>query len=104
MAKQRHPHPPNKIDTQGNLNKFVLDGLAKGWSPEQISGRMKKKKKFYACHESIYRYIYHNKKQELYKLLTRQNPKRYPRGTRKSYQKELILQRNICIFAIGQKK
>ena len=45
---------------------------------------------------SIYRYIYHNKKQELYKLLTRQNPKRYPRGTRKSYQKELILQRNIC--------
>lgn len=58
MTKQRHPHPPNKIDTQPNLNKHLLNGLINGWSPEQVSDRMKKeKKKYYVCHESIYRYI-----------------------------------------------
>lgn len=97
LAKERHPHRPNKIDTQNNLNKFVLNGLANGWSPEQISGRMQKeKKKFYACHESIYRYIYRDKKRELYKFLPRQKPKRYPQSSRKKYQKELLFQRNIC--------
>ncbi len=97
LAKQRHPHPPNKIDTQPDLNQFLFNGLAKGWSPEQISGRMKKEKtKYYACHESIYRYIYKNKKSSLYKLLPRQKPKRYPHFVRKKHHKTLLLYRNIC--------
>lgn len=97
LAKQRHPHPPNKIDTHPDLNKFILNGLINGWSPEQISGRMKKEKKRYSvCHESIYRFIYRNKEAPLHKLLPRQNPKRYPHAVRKNHQKNLILQRNIC--------
>ena len=45
MSKQRHPHAMNKLQTHQALNEYVLDGLKKGWSPEQISGRMKKRKK-----------------------------------------------------------
>jgi len=97
LAKQRHPHPPNKIDTQKALNKYVINGLIKGWSPEQISGRMKKeKKKYYVCHESIYRCIYRDKEAPLHKLLPKKNPKRYPYVARKNHQKTLLLQRNIC--------
>lgn len=94
---KRHPHPPNKIDTQPDLNKFILNELINGWSPEQISGRMKKeKKRFSVSHESIYSYIYRDKEAPLHKLLPRQNPKHYPHAVRKNYQKNLILQRNIC--------
>jgi len=96
LAKERHPHPPNKIDTLASLNKFILDGLSKGWSPEQISGRMLNiKADFYACHESIYRYVYQHKKNNLYQLLPRKNPKRGCRNTRKIHQKTHLLQRNI---------
>lgn len=96
LARQRHPHPPNKIDTQSSLNQFVFEGLLKGWSPEQISGRMKKEKKnFYVCPESIYQYIYKNKDKSLYKLLPQKNPKRYPHAERRNHQKDLLLQRNI---------
>lgn len=97
LAKQRHPHPPNKIDTQPELNNFIFEKLEKGWSPEQISGRMKKEKnKFYACPESIYRYVYQNKDSGLYKLLPRKKPKRRPRFVRKNSHKTLLLQYNIC--------
>ena len=32
--------------------------LLKGWSPEIISGRLKKKKQFIVSHEAIYQWIY----------------------------------------------
>jgi transposase, IS30 family len=97
LAKKRHPLPSNKIDTIIELNKFIFDGLAKRWSPEQISGRMRKlKTNFYACTESIYRYIYKDKKLDLYRLLPRKNPKRRFRISRKPYQKAQLLQRNIA--------
>jgi IS30 family transposase len=96
LAKQRHPHPPNKIDTHPELNKFVLDGLIKGWSPEQISGRMLRvKKEFYVCHESIYRYVYRDRKQGLYKFLPRKKPNRCFGMLRKANQKIQLLKRNI---------
>lgn len=41
QAIQRHPKPANKLQTNKALNDYVLEGLKKGWSPEQISGRMK---------------------------------------------------------------
>lgn len=98
QAKQRHPQQGNKIQVNDDLNQYVLDGLTKGWSPEQISGRMKKDETtFYACAESIYRYIYRNKHLELYKLLPGRNPKRLSRSGRNSRIKRLhILRRNIC--------
>lgn len=45
LAKNRLPCPPNKIDTTPALYKFIFKSLNKGWSPEQISGRMRKLKK-----------------------------------------------------------
>ncbi len=100
LAKERHPHPPNKIDTTPPLNKFILDGLAAGWSPEQIAGRIRKEEKdFSICPESIYRYIYRNKKNNLYQFLPRKNPKRRFRVARKEYQKKQLLKRNITYRA-----
>src|SRR5262245_36076626 len=50
MAIDRHPHAPNKLDSNIELNKYVLEGLDNAWSPEQISGRMKiEKKEFSTC-------------------------------------------------------
>lgn len=97
LAKNRHPHPPNKIDTFPSLNKFIFKGLSKGWSPEQISGRMRKLKlDFYTCPESIYRYIYRNKKTHLYQLLPQKKPRRCLYISRKKHQKKHLLKRNIA--------
>ena len=87
MAAQRHPCPPNKLQTNLELNQYVLAGLKKVWSPEQISGRMKEQNKdFYVCAESIYRYIYRNKNLGLYKFLPNKKSKRCFRNTRKPHQ------------------
>jgi len=49
----------NKLEKNILLHEYVIRGLKKGWSPEQISGRMRLKKiGYYACHETIYQYIY----------------------------------------------
>jgi len=97
-AKERHPQAANKLEKNEELNLFVLEGLKKGWSPEQISGRMKMEKPlFYACPESIYRYIYRHKTLGLCKYLTSGKCKRRTRCSRKTREKRLqITQRNIC--------
>lgn len=97
LAKQRHPGPSNKLQTNKELNEYVLKGLKSGWAPEQISGRMKEQNKaFYVCAESIYRYIYRNKHLKLYKLLPNGQSKRRIRGTRKPHLNRLqIAKRNI---------
>jgi IS30 family transposase len=55
--------------------------LAHKWSPEQISGYLKKNENISISHETIYKYIYEDKKQNgtLYKSLRWQNNKYYPR-------------------------
>jgi IS30 family transposase len=41
------------------LKDYIITGLEDGWSPEEISGRMRDQKMpFYTNHESIYQYIY----------------------------------------------
>ena len=97
MAKLRHPHQANKIDTNLKLNLYVLKGLQDGWSPEQISGRMKlEKQDFLVCAESIYRYIFKNKNLGLYKLLPTKKSKRRSRHVREKRSKKTIMtMRNI---------
>ena len=101
MSKQRHPHPPNKLDTNKHLIEYIIDGLKKGWSPEQISGRMKKEKKeFYICPESIYRYIYRHKELGLYQWLPQKKSKRHSYLHRKNKKKSVqINKRNISLRA-----
>ena len=97
LAIERHPKPDNKLQTHADLNHYVRTGLENGWSPEQISGRMRAEKQyFYVCAESIYRFVYRNKNLGLYKLLPRRQPKRYPRCERNKHQrKQQMLMRHI---------
>lgn len=67
----------SKIQKDGVLRDYVIRSLKKGWSPEQISGRMKYKEvSFYACHETIYQFIYNSKDKELFHCLHYKKPKR----------------------------
>lgn len=40
------------------IRKYVVDHLKEGWSPEQISGRMKRDNIGKISHEAIYQYVY----------------------------------------------
>lgn len=76
-----------KLKTNSALHEYVVRGLKKGWSPEQISGRMRFQKiKYYACPETIYQYIYSEKHQKLYQYLTYKKHKRRKRYSRKEQQ------------------
>lgn len=84
-AQLRNQHGRfNKLEKDILLHEYVIRGLKKGWSPEQISGRMRFKKiAYYACHETIYQYIYKFKNKKLYHYLTYKKPKRFRRYSRK---------------------
>ena len=68
---------------------YVVDGLRNGWSPEQISGRLKleyeKDKDKRICPETIYGFIYKpkNKKLRLWEYLRRKQVRRRKKGGRK---------------------
>lgn len=76
-AQRTKQKRPGKLHTDGVLRDYVIRSLEKGWSPEQISGRMKYKKvNFYACHETIYQFIYGSKDKTLYHCLAYKKPRR----------------------------
>lgn len=68
----------NKLKDNGVLRDYVVRSLVdKGWSPEQISGRMKYQNlSFYVCPETIYRYVYQSNDKRLYHALRFSKPKR----------------------------
>lgn len=73
------------------LKTHVIFKLKEGWSPEQISGRLRlEKSDVRVSHETIYKFIYSEEgaKNKLHSLLTRQKPKRtkwYSRKPKKSH-------------------
>lgn len=71
------------IDRYPTLKAYVYQHLKLGWSPEQIAGRLKRKKSKYAiCHETIYRYIYTHPDKRLFQYLRYRKRKRYKRRYR----------------------
>jgi IS30 family transposase len=69
------------------LYSHVIKKLREGWSPEQISGRLKLDYGYkIISHESIYRFIYdpENKDKKLWEYLTRKQRKRYKKYGRKT--------------------
>jgi IS30 family transposase len=73
----------SKIEKDGYLRDYLVRSLKKGWSPEQISGRMKfHKLTIYVCPETIYQFVYQSKNKELYHCLPYKKPKRQRRYTR----------------------
>lgn len=90
---------PTKLQQNGVLRDYVIRSLKKSWSPEQIAGRMKYQKvSFYACHETIYQFIYKAKDKELYHCLAYKKPKR-----RKHYSREERALRGKNIQLITQR-
>lgn len=70
-----------KLDINNRLLEYIIEQLKEDWSPEEISGRLKKfpnKNIGYVCHETIYEYIYSIEgiRLKLYLLLRRYKPKR----------------------------
>ena len=73
----------SKIEKDGYLRDYVVRSLKKGWSPEQISGRMKYHKlTIYVCPETIYQFVYQSKDKELYHCLPYKKSKRQKRYSR----------------------
>ena len=86
-ARVRHPLKNKSVFS------YVIKKLRKGWSPEQISGRLKLKKPdnpyWNISYECIYQFIYaeENKHKSLYEYLPRKQKKRrkkYGRTTHRS--------------------
>ncbi len=69
-----------KLHRDPELARFVTERLQQTWSPEQIAGHLKatRQTQAYACHETIYRYVYgpDGRAAELYKLLPRMRRRR----------------------------
>jgi transposase, IS30 family len=84
-ARKRHSHQKYLLPHCPALRDFVLEKLKLGWSPQQISGRLKKEikegvrpKREYVNHESIYQFLYDPAQQEekLWEYLPRKHRKR----------------------------
>ncbi|NCN03903.1 MAG: IS30 family transposase, partial [Candidatus Pacebacteria bacterium] len=86
VIRARTRHPLKNKSVYG----YVLKKLRSGWSPEQISGRLKLKKPdnpyWNIHHETIYRFIYaeENKVKTLWEYLPRKQKKRKKKYGRKS--------------------
>jgi len=61
-ADKRHPRKPRKLATDSRLRQYVLKGLRKQWSPQQISARLKEHypddETMRVSAETIYTYLY----------------------------------------------
>ncbi|OIO46348.1 MAG: hypothetical protein AUJ28_02750 [Parcubacteria group bacterium CG1_02_37_51] len=71
-----------RIESNKWLEEYIVKQLKLYWSPEQISGRLRKNYEIVICHETIYKYIY-NRRRDLKRYLRCQKG-RYRRryGTR----------------------
>lgn len=84
QARARHPLK------NASVYSYVLKKLRCGWSPEQISGRLKLKKPdnpyWHIHYETIYRFIYadENKEKALWEYLPRKQKKRRKKYGRKT--------------------
>lgn len=85
-AGKRHPLKSPEIYS------YVLKRLRKGWSPEQITGRLKKNLgKSIICHETIYRFIYakENRSKMLWEYLPWKRKRRKKKSGRKVHRSRI---------------
>jgi transposase, IS30 family len=80
---------------------YTVDKLRSGWSPEQISGRLKERypndESWHICHETIYRFIYSVKQKDkmYWEYLRRKQKRRRVRGGRKAHRTRIPDRVNI---------
>ena len=83
QAQKRHYRKPLKLAVDSGCYKYVMEKLKRGWSPEQIAGRMKVLSLPYRiCHETIYQYIYRHAQAKIYYYLPMQRVHRKKRRMR----------------------
>ncbi len=85
-AGKRHPLKNNRT------YRYVLERLIDGWSPEEISGRLREDfGKQVICHETIYQFIYEKaaKKDKLWEYLPRKQKHRRKKYGRKSQRVQI---------------
>ena len=58
QTRLRYQKKRKNLRLTGKHKKYILNHLKQGWSPEQISGRMKIDGLLQLSHETIYRFIY----------------------------------------------
>jgi len=83
--RRRQRGHPHKLTACPELRALVRDYLLRGWSPEQIAGRLHRERgQAVISHESIYRFIYHRSAQKDYwhRLLPRRKSRRGRLGAR----------------------
>ena len=82
LSYKRHSQKHKNIKLTNKVQNYIKKKLKEDWSPEQISGVMKKEKLAWVSHETIYQYIYHNKScgGKLYLKLRHKNKKYRKRG------------------------
>lgn len=102
LSRRRH-HRRCKINRYPNLQGYVVRRLKEGWSPEQIAGRLRRRKgKYLICHETIYRFIYQSANKQLYQYLRYKKPRRYQHHVRKSQcrygAQHIITQRDQAVL------
>jgi IS30 family transposase len=103
-ARESRSRPKaRKLDAEPELRKRVTGDLAKGWSPEQIAGRVRYEggrgeTDMSISHEAIYTWIYAHPKGELEKtgiILRSGREDRKPRGRKKSPGAKIVGMRPI---------
>jgi len=83
--RRRQRGRPHKLTVLPELRATVWEALRKGWSPEQIAGRLRRLHgRPVISHESIYRFIYHRSAQKDYwhRFLPRRKSRRGRLGQR----------------------
>ena len=95
--KKRHFQPPRKLHRHRWLHRYVFARLKKGWSPQQISARLRHKlgkdSNMLVSHETIYATIYAyprgELRRELIKALRQSRSKRRPRSGGKDRRSQI---------------
>jgi IS30 family transposase len=90
----RHKQKHKRKAITKRIEKYIRDKLKEDWSPEQISGRLRREKDITIHHETIYRFIYTNKANggRLYKHLRHKN-KKYHKRSNEYGQRGVIIDR-----------
>lgn len=84
-----------KIEEIRELKQYIIEGLKKKWSPDEISGRMRlEKKPWYVSKNSIYRWLYSYRGQRYCHLLY---SRRYRRRKRVGSKKRVLIPNRVDI-------
>lgn len=79
-----------KINEDNELCRYIIDGLQRYWSPDEISGRMRyEKQPFYASKTAVYEWLYNSWGQYWCKYLYSQRYR--PRKRRKKKTKRTLI-------------